>query len=67
MIRPLLGSALLLIAACTSPPAATEPLVAPNPDLVVQGIPPIPARLAEAVAQYTDLRGHGLVRKENAD
>lgn len=69
MIRPLLCSALLLIAACTSAPtapppaapAAPDPVVVPNPDLVVQGIPPIPARLAEAVAQYTDFRGHGFV------
>ena len=39
-------------------PAAT---IAPNPNLVAQGIPPIPARIAEQVAKYNDFRGHAFV------
>jgi dipeptidyl aminopeptidase/acylaminoacyl peptidase len=33
-------------------------VVVPNANLVVQGIPPIPKRIAEDVARYTDFRGH---------
>ncbi len=33
-------------------------VVAPNPNLVTQGIPPVPAALADQVARYTDFRGH---------
>jgi dipeptidyl aminopeptidase/acylaminoacyl peptidase len=36
-------------------------VVAPNANLVVQGIPPIPTALAEQVARYTDFRGHSFV------
>ena len=36
-------------------------VVAPNANLVVQGIPPVPAGLAEQVAKYTDFRGHSFV------
>ncbi len=61
-----------LVAACTTPsapPAAppaptTEPaeaVVAPNPQLFVQGIPPVPERLARQVARYTEFSGHNLV------
>ncbi|HEX2541886.1 MAG TPA: alpha/beta fold hydrolase [Caldimonas sp.] len=44
-------------------PAASDrgDLVAPNPNLVVQGIPPIPRSLAEQVARYTDFAGHRFV------
>lgn len=63
----------LLLAACagvsTGPAAPPSPaaaasaaeVVAPNANLVVQGIPPIPASLARQVARYTDFRGHSLV------
>ncbi|WP_341889939.1 prolyl oligopeptidase family serine peptidase [Variovorax sp. YR752] len=61
-----------LIAACATPtdlppppPAApvapAEPVIAPNPQLFVQGIPPVPERLAQQVARYTDFSGHNLV------
>ena len=33
-------------------------IVVPNANLVVQGIPPIPKRIAEDIARYTDFRGH---------
>ena len=63
-----------LLAACApmpaAPPVATRPavatpnagdVIAPNANLVVQGIPPIPKGLADEVARYTDFRGHGFV------
>ncbi len=64
-----------LLAACapmppSPPPAATLPTattqsladtIAPNANLVVQGIPPIPKGIADEVARYTDFRGHGFV------
>ena len=63
-----------LLAACGTPPASTAgasgansadaasgATVAPNANLVVQGIPPIPASLASQVAKYTDFRGHTFV------
>ncbi|MGD9835323.1 MAG: prolyl oligopeptidase family serine peptidase, partial [Piscinibacter sp.] len=62
----------LLLAACAAPPSAPNPgdaapaaatpaTVAPNPNLRVQGIPPVPVSLVEQVARYTDFRGHDLV------
>ena len=45
-------------AAETAPSGA---LIAPNASLVVQGIPPLPARIADDVARYNDLRGHRFV------
>ena len=57
-----------LLAACATAPmpvaapaAAIAPVIAPNPNLVAQGIPPIPASLAAEVAKYTDFRGHAFV------
>ena len=47
--------------ACSTPPAAPTEVIAPNANLVVQGIPPIPARIAADVAKYTDFRGHTFV------
>ena len=43
--------------------AATNPgdVIAPNPNLVVQGIPPIPRSLAEQVGRYNDFAGHRFV------
>ena len=54
----------LVIAAITAGcgTAATLPdIVAPNPNLFVQGIPPIPASVAADIAKYTDFRGHDFV------
>lgn len=60
-----------LLAACagtapqdagSAPPAAPpQAVLAPNPNLVVQGVPPIPQSLVDQVARYTDFRGHGFV------
>jgi dipeptidyl aminopeptidase/acylaminoacyl peptidase len=41
--------------------AANIDTIAPNPNLVVQGIPPIPKSVADAVARYNDFRGHAFV------
>ena len=58
--RPVAAALLIaLLGACTTPPPAAT--IAPNPNLVVQGIPPVPAALAERVARYTDFRGHAFV------
>lgn len=65
-------AAAAVLAACTTP-ASREPgaaprsdasaaaVLAPNPNLVVQGIPPIPQSLVAEVAKYTDFRGHAFV------
>ncbi|MEO8153000.1 MAG: prolyl oligopeptidase family serine peptidase [Rhizobacter sp.] len=47
----------IALSACTTPPPPAA-VLAPNANLVTQGIPPIPASLAEQVAKYTDFRGH---------
>lgn len=58
--RPALAiAAALLASACATPPP--EPVLAPNANLLAQGIPPIPQSLVDKVARYTDFRGHGLV------
>jgi dipeptidyl aminopeptidase/acylaminoacyl peptidase len=53
-------AALLLLAACASPPQP-EAVVAPNANLVTQGIPPVPQSLADAIGRYNDFRGHAFV------
>jgi dipeptidyl aminopeptidase/acylaminoacyl peptidase len=59
-MKTILLAALALLTACTStpPPAA---VLAPNANLLAQGIPPVPMALVERVARYTDFRGHGFV------
>ena len=51
----------VLLAACAQAPSAPEAVFAPNANLVVQGIPPIPQSLVDRVARYTDFRGHAFV------
>lgn len=63
---PALLSTLSLLSACAvvAPPApgpAPAAVIAPNANLLVQGIPPIPGSLAAQVEKYTDFRGHGFV------
>ena len=55
-------SAALLALALTAPAAAQQPqpVIAPNENLVVDGVPPIPASLAAEVRRYTESRGAGL-------
>jgi poly(3-hydroxybutyrate) depolymerase len=54
-----------LLGACAPlPPAApfdAGDVVSPNRNLLVQGIPPVPRRVADEVARYTDFRGHRFV------
>ena len=63
-----------LVAACapmqSAPPTASRSAtttqsatdtIAPNANLVVQGIPPIPKSIADEVARYADFRGHDFV------
>ena len=59
----LLCAALLVACAPLPPsaPAASGDVVAPNRNLVVQGIPPVPRRIADEVARYTDFRGQRFV------
>ena len=48
-----------LLAACASAPtSAPTAVVAPNANLVVQNIPPVPQSLADAIGRYNDFRGH---------
>ena len=57
-------AALLSACAVVAPPQAvrdTGAVIAPNANLLVQGIPPIPASLAAQVDKYTDFRGHSFV------
>jgi dipeptidyl aminopeptidase/acylaminoacyl peptidase len=65
MIRPslcALGITLLTACASTSTtPTAPEAIFAPNANLVVQGIPPVPQSLADAIGRYNDFRGHAFV------
>lgn len=58
-----LGAAVWL-AGCAAPPAhpvSRDAVVAPNANLMVQGIPPVPASLAAAVGKYTEFRGQRFV------
>jgi dipeptidyl aminopeptidase/acylaminoacyl peptidase len=48
-----------LLGACAG--VAPEAVFAPNANLVLQGIPPIPQSLVDRVAKYTDFRGHAFV------
>ncbi|KQV49569.1 peptidase S9C family protein [Pelomonas sp. Root1217] len=49
------------MAACASSPApapVSTAVIAPNANLVIQGIPPVPQSLADAIGRYNDFRGH---------
>ena len=59
LLRPARILALALAAAAT-PLALAQDVVAPNPSLKVEGIPPIPAALAREVALYTEFRPRAL-------
>lgn len=53
-----------LLTACATPEAtkpASAEVLAPNPQLVVQGIPPVPMSLVKAAERYTDFRGHSFL------
>ena len=44
-----------------TPAAASPEIIAPNANLHIEGIPPIPKSLADTVAKYTDFRGQRFV------
>ena len=53
------GAALALFASAVFAQAPAQPaVVVPNPNLLIEGIPPIPQSLAERVGGYSDFRGH---------
>jgi dipeptidyl aminopeptidase/acylaminoacyl peptidase len=51
----------VLLTGCATPPAPPTAVLAPNGQLLAQGIPPVPMSLLERVARYTDFRGHSFV------
>jgi acetyl esterase/lipase len=54
--------ALTLVACASGPGTLSAPdTVAPNPQLHVEGVPPVPRSLVAAVDRYTDFRGHVFV------
>ncbi|MDN3921917.1 S9 family peptidase [Roseateles violae] len=55
------GIAALLLSLAAGVGAQQQAVVQPNANLFVQGIPAIPQSLADAVARYTDFRGHAFV------
>ena len=57
-LAPLQPPAAARVSAAPADPAA---LVAPPAALLLQGVPPVPQRLADAVAPYTDFAGHQFV------
>ena len=62
----LLASALLAACSVTqvrvpTSAAGGQAVLAPNPNLFVQGIPPVPASIVDEVGRYTDFRGHAFV------
>ncbi len=61
MNRPVLSLCIFgasLLAACATAPTPPPALALPNANLVVQGIPPVPQSLADAIGRYNDFRGH---------
>ena len=45
-----------------SPPSQTTiGVLAPNPNLYIEGIPPVPLSLVQEAAKYTEFRGHAFV------
>ncbi|HEX6750674.1 MAG TPA: prolyl oligopeptidase family serine peptidase [Longimicrobium sp.] len=59
-LRRTLAAALVLAAPVAARAQQPQPVIAPNENLVADGIPPIPATLAEEVRRYTESRGAGL-------
>jgi len=56
-----LAAALAGCAPAPVAPTTPEAAFAPNANLVLQGIPPIPQSLVDRLQRYTDFRGHGFV------
>ena len=60
-MRAVLRGALAAAAAAASLALAQDAGVAPPAGLALHGVPPIPARIAEALAPYADFRPHALL------
>jgi len=59
---PFAATALLLLAACTTPPLAPDPTpLIPPAALHVEGVPPVPARLLPEIQRYSSIVGHQFV------
>jgi len=56
-----LSLALPLTCAWAQAPAQPTRLILPNANLLAEGMPGIPASIADRVAPYTEFRGHGFV------
>ena len=59
-ITPVCATLAFALAACVAPPPLAPGVVVPNANLKVEGIPPIPAALANEVALYTEFRPRSL-------
>ncbi|MGH9398876.1 MAG: hypothetical protein ACRD00_00800, partial [Thermoanaerobaculia bacterium] len=60
MVRKRLPLAILCFAGASAfGQTAETPVIKPGDNLVVEGVPPIPAALAEEVGRYTELRAAG--------
>lgn len=55
------AAALLSLACSAPPPSLPDETLAPNANLVVQGIPPVPMSLVRQVERYTQFSGHSFV------
>ncbi len=51
---------LIIMLAASLPGLAQNDVVAPNENLVVEVVPPVPASLAEGVERYSNFRGAAL-------
>jgi dipeptidyl aminopeptidase/acylaminoacyl peptidase len=63
---PVLLLSTVVLAGCAAPPPAAAPpvlapVLAPPAALLLQGVPPVPQALADAVARYTEFAGHAFV------
>ena len=52
--------AIPMLLLCLQPTTAQEKFITPGSNLVVDGVPKIPASIAEQVARYTDFRSAAL-------
>jgi dipeptidyl aminopeptidase/acylaminoacyl peptidase len=55
------AAAALSLACSAPPPTHPDETLAPNANLVAQGIPPVPMSLVRQVERYTHFSGHGFV------
>lgn len=58
---PLLAAAPRWVEAAEPAAAVAGPVLSPNANLLLQGVPPVPQALADAVGRYNDFRGHSFV------